>query len=234
MAYNKRHNRYRKGKATNSVSRQTSTKRSTTAGRSRKRRSSFTASMMQMLMPLLFFIGLGVYLFSNIDVEDLKTAIKESQTKERSIEQPERNITIEDEPLVNVPPTEETNDFTESDQEIFKIVEQMPRFAGCENMEGTNDEKKRCAEKKMLQFIYNNVKYPTEARENGIEELVVIGFVVNEAGDVTDPKIIRGNRDDLNAEALCVVNEMPRWTPGMHEGKTVKVQFNLPIRFELE
>lgn len=239
MTYNKRQNRYRKGKTTSSVSstssNSTTTSRSTTPMRSRKRRPSFMASMMRMLMPIMFLIGLGVYFISNFDIEELKAIAEEAQTKERTIEQPERNITTtEDEPLVNVPPTEETNDFTESDEEIFKVVDQMPRFAGCEDMEGTSQEKKSCAEKKMLQFIYNNVKYPVEARQNGIEELVVIGFVVNEAGDITEPKILRGNHDDLNAEALRVINEMPRWTPGINEGQAVKVQFNLPIRFELE
>jgi len=120
-----------------------------------------------------------------------------------------------------------------SDDEAFIIVQEMPRFPGCEDMEGTNKEKKHCAETKMLEFIYRNITYPTVARENGIEGMVVIGFIVEKDGSISNPTIIRDLSGGCAKEALRVVNIMPNWIPGKQKGELVRVQFNLPVRFKL-
>ncbi|TVR81237.1 MAG: energy transducer TonB [Saprospirales bacterium] len=123
-------------------------------------------------------------------------------------------------------------------EEIFQVVEQMPRFPGCEDMAGSNDEKKACADQKMLEFIYRNIRYPAIARENGIEGTVVISFVVDSDGVIQDPRIVRDIGGGCGQEALRVVNlmnNMPeRWTPGRQRGRAVSVQFNLPVRFTLQ
>ncbi len=123
-------------------------------------------------------------------------------------------------------------------EEIFQVVEQMPRFPGCEDMAGTNEEKKACADQKMLEFIYRNIRYPAIARENGIEGQVVVTFVVDTEGRIQDPKILRDIGGGCGQEALRVVqmmNNMPeRWTPGRQRGRSVNVQFNLPVRFTLQ
>ena len=62
----------------------------------------------------------------------------------------------------------------EVEEEIFMIVEQSPRFPGCEDMEGSKEEKESCAQKRMNEFIYENLEYPEEARKNGVEGQVVI------------------------------------------------------------
>ena len=120
----------------------------------------------------------------------------------------------------------------------FIIVEQMPRFPGCEDMAGTKKEKEKCAERKMLEFIYKNIKYPAIARENDVEGTCVIGFVINEEGAITDAKIVRDIGAKCGEEALRVIklmNSMPqKWTPGKQRGRKVKVQFNMPIRFKLQ
>ena len=95
-----------------------------------------------------------------------------------------------------------------------------------------------CAQKKMLEFVYKNIKYPAIARENGIQGRVVIQFVVEKDGSVTDARVVRDIGAGCGAEGLRVVNSMNRmpqkWTPGKQRGKPVRVQFTLPVSFKLE
>lgn len=119
------------------------------------------------------------------------------------------------------------------EDEIFKVVEDQPAFPGCESV--TNkDEKKKCSDEKMLQFIYSNIKYPAIARENGVEGTAVIRFVVEKDGSITAPEIVRDIGAGCGEEAMRVVKMMPHWNPGKQRGRPVRVQFNLPIRFKLE
>jgi periplasmic protein TonB len=118
-------------------------------------------------------------------------------------------------------------------EEIFKVVEDMPRFPGCEDT-ANKDERKKCAEQKMLEYIYKNIKYPAIARENGVEGTVVITFVVETNGSITDATIARDIGATCGQEALRVVNMMPKWIPGKQRGNAVRVQFNLPVKFKLE
>lgn len=139
----------------------------------------------------------------------------------------------------NVPPPPPPPPMKEPDiEEIFKIVEDMPRFPGCEKAGLTKDELKACSDKKMLEFIYANIDYPDIARENNVEGTVVVSFVVDEKGNVTNATIVRDIGASCGQEALRIVelmNKMPeKWTPGKQRGRSVKVLFNLPIRFKLE
>ena len=122
--------------------------------------------------------------------------------------------------------------------EVFKVVEQMPRFPA-ECPDATNDaERKHCADRAMLEFIYKNIKYPQTARDAGTEGMVVVSFIVEKDGSISGSKIMRDIGNSCGAEALRVVDMMQeqniRWAPGKENGKTVRVQFNLPIRFKLE
>jgi TonB family protein len=123
-------------------------------------------------------------------------------------------------------------------EERFKVVETMPRFPGCEDIGGTSQEKKACADVKMLEFIYKHLKYPAIARENGVDGTVVIQFVVEKDGSITNAKIVRDIGATCGAEALRVVNLMNQegyqWIPGTQRGRPVKVQFNLPVKFKFE
>ena len=129
------------------------------------------------------------------------------------------------------PPPEEDED------EIFKVVEQMPRFPGCESISGTMAEKKDCAAQKLYRFIYDNIKYPTLARETGIQGSVVVSFVVNKDGSVEQITILRDPGAGCGTEAERVVRMMNekniKWMPGKQRGKPVRVQFILPIKFAL-
>jgi len=119
------------------------------------------------------------------------------------------------------------------EEEIFKVVEDQPSFPGCENI-SDKAEKKKCADEKMLQFIYGNIKYPAIARENGVEGMVVVKFVVEKDGSITAAEVVRDIGAGCGAEALKVVNMMPKWEPGKQRGRPVRVQFNLPVKFKLE
>ena len=107
--------------------------------------------------------------------------------------------------------------------EIFTIVEDMPEFPG--------------GQKELFKFISKNIKYPPMARENGIEGTVYIGFVVMEDGSIEQVQVKRGlagGGAGCDAEAIRVVNKMPKWNAGKQRGKPVRVAFTLPIRFKLE
>jgi TonB family protein len=79
------------------------------------------------------------------------------------------------------------------------------------------------------------VHYPDSARAKGIEGQCVVGFMVNEEGSVCNVELKQSaGNDELDAEALRVVRAMPRWTPGVQDGKNVRVVYTLPVRFKLE
>lgn len=122
-------------------------------------------------------------------------------------------------------------------EEIFKVVEEMPRFPGCENEPDTK-AKKACADKKLLQYLYKNVKYPAIARENGVEGRVYVQFVVEKDGSVSEAKILRDIGAGCGEAALKVVQDMnnlpQKWSPGKQRGTAVKVYYTLPVVFKLE
>ncbi|MEZ4933545.1 MAG: TonB family protein [Saprospiraceae bacterium] len=117
--------------------------------------------------------------------------------------------------------------------EVFKMVEEMPKFPGCAEITDQAEQKK-CGDQKMLDFIFSNLKYPKEAREKGLEGMVVASFIIEKDGSISGAKIVRSIGGGCDEETLRVINAMPNWTPGKQGGKAVRVQFNLPIRFKLD
>lgn len=112
----------------------------------------------------------------------------------------------------------------------------MPRFPGCDDLP-TNKEKDKCAQDKLLAYMYENIKYPVIARENNVEGLVVIQFVVEKNGTISNARVAKDIGAGCGKEALRVVemmNNMPtKWSPGKQRGRPVKVEFTLPVRFRL-
>jgi len=104
------------------------------------------------------------------------------------------------------------------------MAQEMPLFYGCEEA-GTWQEKKKCSDTKMLEFIRNNLQYPAEAKANKIEGMVMISFVVEKNGTITDPKILRDLGGGCSEEAIRIVESMPKWTPAK--------LLNLPVRFRM-
>lgn len=116
--------------------------------------------------------------------------------------------------------------------EVFTYVEKMPRFVGCDHL--PENEWNHCSNEALYKFISNSIKYPDEARKNGIEGRVVLQFIVEANGELSDIKVINGVSPELDQEALRVMNTMNKWIPGYHKGKAVAVAFTLPIKFVLD
>ena len=104
--------------------------------------------------------------------------------------------------------------------EVFQVVEEQPMFPG--GME------------EMMKFLQQNVKYPKEAYEQGKQGRVIVQFVVNTDGSISNDTIVRSVDPLLDAEALRVVRSMPNWTPGKQKGEPVRVRFTLPVTFRLD
>jgi len=109
----------------------------------------------------------------------------------------------------------------ETSDEIFTVVDQMPVFRN----DTTYNE--------LRQWMVQNMKYPAEAASKGIQGKVIVQFVIDEQGNVKDPKVIRSVDPLLDQAALELVSGCPQWTPGRQNDKIVKVSFTLPISFAL-
>ena len=82
-------------------------------------------------------------------------------------------------------------------------------------------------------FLVDQLKYPREAKLNGIEGKVYVGFLVNKTGKISNERVLAGINDDLDAEAIRVIRSMPDWMPGTRGGQNVDVQYILAIDFIL-
>ena len=118
----------------------------------------------------------------------------------------------------------ETKTVSEGDEEIhlYARVAVKPLFNGGD------------AEKGFREWVMSNTVYPAEAKENGITGRVFIEFTIDKDGSVTDVKLMRGVDPLLDAEALRVIRSSPKWTPGKHGGKLVKVKYTFPLYFQLD
>jgi protein TonB len=107
-----------------------------------------------------------------------------------------------------------------TNDEVFVKVDVMPEFPG-----GMDD---------LSYFFYTHLKYPEDAKKAKIEGTVFVSFIIDETGKVKNVKTLKGVHPSLDKEAVRVASQMPNWTPGKQNGKNVKVQFNLPVKFSLE
>ena len=124
------------------------------------------------------------------------------------------------------------------DTTIYSVVEEMPRFPGCEQLDTTLAVKNECSQASLLNFVYSNVQYPLEARQQGIDGTVVLTFVVEPDGTISGLHPVKDIGGGCAEEAMRVVGAMNRigirWVPGKNKGEVKRVQYNLPIRFKLE
>lgn len=104
--------------------------------------------------------------------------------------------------------------------EVYNVVEVDPKFPG--GIEA------------LYKYLAENITYPQQAKDSGIQGRVYVTFVVEKDGSITGAKVLRGIGGGCDEEALRVVNAMPKWTPGKQLGEPVRVQFNLPVVFKLK
>ena len=116
---------------------------------------------------------------------------------------------------------------TPTDTTIYEVVEKMPEYPG-----GIDKlmEYIRTSTDNYWKKIYPKGK-PVYPCEQGISGRIIVSFVINENGQVTDPEVLRRVDKDLDKEAIRIIKSMPRWIPGEHKGKKVKVRFTLPVMF---
>jgi len=111
---------------------------------------------------------------------------------------------------------------TDDDEEVFYIVEEMPTFNGGDPVT------------EFRKYIGQNVRYPESSAERGISGRVIVQFAVNKSGTVVDAIVVRSVDSALDKEAIRLVMNSPKWTPGRQRGKAVKVLFTFPINFVLQ
>ncbi len=113
----------------------------------------------------------------------------------------------------------QTEQVDTTNQETFVIVETHPEYPG--------------GNQARLSFLAKKIHYPLDAIESGIQGTVYIQFIVEKDGSVTNAKVIRGVSPSIDKAALKAVKQMPKWKPGTQDGKAVRAQFNMPVKFML-
>ena len=103
---------------------------------------------------------------------------------------------------------------------VFEVAEEMPEFPGG-------------GMSAFMDYIKTNMRYPASAKENGTQGRVTVQFVVDEDGSIKDSKVLRSVDKDMDAEALRLINTMPKWKPGRQKGQPVAVKFTVPVMFRL-
>ena len=109
---------------------------------------------------------------------------------------------------------------SQKNQKVYDVAEQMPEYPG--------------GMPAMFEFLMKNLKYPKDAEKQKVEGRVMVMFVVETDGSISDVKVAKKTFPSLDAEAVRVVQSMPKWTPGRDKGKVVRVQYTLPVSFRLK
>ena len=103
---------------------------------------------------------------------------------------------------------------------VFDVVEEMPSFPG--------------GNAALMSYLNSNTKYPVVAQENGVQGRVIVSFVVERDGSISDVKVARSVDPSLDREAQRVVKSMPKWKPGKQNGSAVRVKYTVPVVFRLQ
>jgi len=103
---------------------------------------------------------------------------------------------------------------------VYMVCEEMPEFPG--------------GMAECMKWLGANINYPETAQKNGVQGRVIVQFVVNTDGSIIEPQVARGIDPELDAEALRLINAMPKWKPGKQQGKAVRVKYTLPIAYRLQ
>ena len=151
-----------------------------------------------------------------MDQLDAKVAVgtkDEEGVKDRTVEAVRSDIAVAAPPPAPAPKPEVSN-------KVFDVVEEMPSFPG--------------GQAALMSFLSSNIKYPVVAQENGVQGRVIVGFVVERDGSITDVKVMRSVDPSLDREAQRVVKAMPRWKPGKQNGSAVRVKYTVPVVFRLQ
>ena len=104
---------------------------------------------------------------------------------------------------------------------VFELVEEMPEFPGG-------------GMSALMGYLKDNMRYPASAKEKGTQGRVTVQFVVDKDGSIKEPKLLRSVDKDMDAEALRLISNMPKWKPGRQKGQPVAVKYTVPVMFSLD
>lgn len=186
---------------------------------------------------LLLFFGV---IFIHACTEDQALAGENSSSikAEKQDSQPESyELEVKDTIVTfNADTFEETFQVVSGKKRIYNVVDQMPIFPGCEDrLEG--EALSQCSNQKLLNFIYNNIKYPKAAQDKGVEGTVVVKFVVNKDGYIDNREFLKTLGEGIEETVNDMLDKMQyeiKWRPGINNGKEVNVAYTLPVKFKLE
>jgi len=109
---------------------------------------------------------------------------------------------------------------SKKNQKVFDVVEQMPEFPG--GMEA------------LVKYMAENMKYPEDAKKQLVEGRVLVQFIVETDGSVSNTEVLKRVFPSLDAEAVRVISGMPKWIPGKQNGKVVRVKYTIPVSFRFK
>lgn len=122
------------------------------------------------------------------------------------------SIVVNPEEVIEIVPEEE--------EKVYGYVEKMPEFPGG-------------GELALFKYLSKELEYPALAKDAGLEGIVIIGFVIEVDGTISNVRTLRSVHSSLDQEAIRVIKKMPAWTPGVQNGRSVRVSFTVPIKFNL-
>lgn len=107
-----------------------------------------------------------------------------------------------------------------SDGKYYDVIDEMPSFPGGQGA--------------LFQWLASNIKYPPVAEENGVQGRVILTFVVERDGSISDVQVVKSVDPALDKEAVRLAKSMPKWIPGKLNGSAVRVRYDLPVTFRLQ
>lgn len=181
-------------------------------------------------LPIVFKLNDGKF--------DRTTCIELSMQKHQEHQPKVVELVVPGEMAPPPPPPMPAQPPVRAEQKVYKVVNTMPMFPTVD-FDCGNKTPKICAQTAMLTYIYRGLNYPEQAREDGIEGMAIIRFIVRSNGELTDFELYRDPGAGLGAEALRVIksmSDMPhQWSPGRHfSGEAVDVEMTIPVKFNIE
>lgn len=108
---------------------------------------------------------------------------------------------------------------THVEEKVYDVVEEMPQFPGGPSA--------------LFEYLSNNLQYPVVAEENGVQGRVIVTFIVEKDGSISNAKVVKVVDPSLDKEAIRLVESMPNWIPGKQNGEPVRVKYTVPVTFRL-
>ena len=132
-------------------------------------------------------------------------------------------------PVPFVLPEVEVEEAPVAAPDVYRVVDVMPAYEGC----GTQSDPKNCTFTKVMAYMTENLKYPAEAKSANVEGTTRAKFVVGIDGSISDVAVVDGLGHGCDEEVVRLISQMPNWSPGVQDGKAVKVEMELPVTFKL-